>query len=148
MKQQLSGLMAAFVLSIAAANDAYASTADEIAAVNQDFETAFASGDATGLAAVYTIDGQLLPTSSPIISGDENIKAFWQGAIDLGIKSAELETIELDVLGDMAVEVGLYKLKGEDSALIDEGKYVVIWKKEGDDWKYHRDIWNSSLPAN
>ena len=28
----------------------------------------------------------------------------------------------------------------------DEGKYVVVWKKQEDgSWKLHRDIWNSNL---
>jgi hypothetical protein len=24
---------------------------------------------------------------------------------------------------------------------------LVIWKRDGDDWKLHRDIWNSSVPT-
>jgi hypothetical protein len=31
--------------------------------------------------------------------------------------------------------------------VLDNGKYVVIWKQKGDRWKLHPDIWNSSLPA-
>jgi ketosteroid isomerase-like protein len=30
---------------------------------------------------------------------------------------------------------------------VDQGKYIVIWKQDGGQWKLHRDIFNSSLPA-
>jgi hypothetical protein len=29
--------------------------------------------------------------------------------------------------------------------MIDEGKYVVVWKRVGGQWKLHRDIWTSSV---
>ena len=29
---------------------------------------------------------------------------------------------------------------------MDSGKFIVIWKQEGGQWKLHRDIWNSSMP--
>jgi len=30
---------------------------------------------------------------------------------------------------------------------VTDGKYVVIWKRDGGQWKIHRDIWNTSMPA-
>jgi hypothetical protein len=45
------------------------------------------------------------------------------------------------------VEVGKYTLSVAGGQVVDRGKYVVIWKQEGDEWQWHRDIWNSSLPA-
>jgi len=29
---------------------------------------------------------------------------------------------------------------------MDEGKYIVIWKREGDGWKLYRDMWSSDSP--
>jgi ketosteroid isomerase-like protein len=49
--------------------------------------------------------------------------------------------------GDMAYEVGKLTLKGEDGTVLDSGKYVVIWKRENGQWRLHRDIWNTSMPA-
>ena len=40
-----------------------------IAAANQKFLSAFSRGDAAGLAATYTSNGQALPTNSDIIEG-------------------------------------------------------------------------------
>jgi hypothetical protein len=31
--------------------------------------------------------------------------------------------------------------------VLDEGKYIVIWKQVEGQWKLHRDILNSSRPA-
>ena len=71
---------------------------------------------------------------------------FWQSALEgLGLKAAELETLELEQYGDTAYEVGKYTLKGDGDTMLDQGKYIVIWKREGGAWRWHRDIFNSSL---
>jgi ketosteroid isomerase-like protein len=38
-------------------------------------------------------------------------------------------------------------MKLKDGKVADRGKYVVIWKRVGGEWKLHRDIWTTSLPA-
>jgi len=115
-------------------------------AANEKFMAAFNQGDAAGLAALYTKNGQLLPAHSNFVTHQPAIQAFWQGAMDMGIKSARLETLETEEQGDTAYEVGKYTLQGEAGQLLDTGKYVVIWKQEDGQWKLHRDIWTSSLP--
>jgi ketosteroid isomerase-like protein len=30
--------------------------------------------------------------------------------------------------------------------MTDQGKYLVIWKRQGQTWKIARDIWNTSKP--
>ena len=118
---------------------------EAIAAANQSFMRAFARGDAAGMAALYTADGQLLPTHSDVVSGTQAIQTFWQAVMGMGITEASLETVEVEAHGDTAHEVGRYRLGGESGPL-DHGKYIVIWKRESGQWKLHRDIWNSSVP--
>jgi uncharacterized protein (TIGR02246 family) len=118
-----------------------------IAAADENFMAAFNRGDAAGLADFYTENGQLLPTGSDFVTGKAAIQAFWQGAMDMGIKTARLETVEAEGHGDTAIEIGKYTLSGEAGNVMDRGKYMVIWKQEGGQWKLHRDIWNSSLSA-
>ena len=67
--------------------------------------------------------------------------------MDQGIKALKLETIEIEDYGDTASEVGRYTLADANGEVLDHGKLVVIWKQEGGQWKVHRDIINSSLPA-
>jgi len=117
---------------------------DAIVAANQQFMAAFNRGDSAGVAQLYTEDGQVLPPGMEPITGRAGIQAFWQGAMDMGVKSADLKTVEATHLGDSACEVGRFALHAADGSLLDQGKYVVIWKRHGSDWQLHRDIWNSS----
>ena len=114
-----------------------------IAAANEKFMSAFAEGDAGGVAAQYTEGGQVLPPGTHIITGREGVEAFWRSAMELGIKRAELNTLELDQQADTAIEVGRARLYSEAGEVIDEPKYLVVWKRDRGQWKLHRDIWNS-----
>jgi uncharacterized protein (TIGR02246 family) len=108
---------------------------------------AFNGGDAAGVAALYTEGGQLLPPNAGVMAGQEAIQAFWQGAMNMGIQSAQLEIVEVEGHGETAIEVSKYTLCGAGGQVLDQGKYVVVWKREGGQWKLHRDIFNSSMPA-
>jgi uncharacterized protein (TIGR02246 family) len=118
-----------------------------IAAANERFMAAFNGGDAAGVAALYTEDGRLLPPNADVMAGKKAIQAFWQGAMDMGITSALLKIVEVEGHGDTAIEVSQYTLGGAGGQVLDQGKYIVIWKREHGDWKLHRDIFNSSMPA-
>ena len=98
------------------------------------------------MAALYTSNAQLFPTHSDIVSGTEAIQKFWQGVITSGVKGATLTTLDVDGQGDTAYEVGKYALTGEGGKVLDNGKYIVVWKREQGKWQLHRDIWNSSMP--
>ena len=117
---------------------------NDIRQADDTFEKTFSQGNATGLADLYTKDGMLLPTGSDVVKGKQAICDFWHGVMDMGIKEAKLDIQEVELQGDVAVEVGRYQLKGAGSEMIDQGKYVVIWKQEEGKWKLHRDIWNTS----
>ena len=82
-------------------------------------------------------------TSSEVQKG---FAGFWQAVMDMGLKTATLETLELEEYGDIAVEQGRYQLADAEGNVADHGKYMVIWKRDGGDWKLHRDIWNTSTP--
>jgi uncharacterized protein (TIGR02246 family) len=120
---------------------------DAIAAANENFMAAVKKGDAAALAALYTENGQVLPPNSDFVTGKDAIQAFWQAILDMGIKEAKLEIVEVEGHGDTAIEVSKYTLHGEGGQELDQGKYIVIWKQEEGQWKLHRDIFNTSLPA-
>lgn len=115
-----------------------------ITAANEKFMTTFGRGDAAGIAALYAENGQLLPPNSDFIAGRQAIQIFWQGAMNMGIKTAKLQTIEVEAYGSTANEVGKFTLSDAAGQVLDTGKYVVIWKHEAGQWKLYRDIWNSS----
>ncbi len=120
---------------------------DAIVAANEQFMTAFSNSDDAAMAALYTEDAKLMPSNNDFVSGNEAVRAFWKSVFDRGIKKAKLETLEVEGMGDTACEVGKYTLFIEGEQVADSGKYVVIWKKVNGQWKLHRDIWNTSMPA-
>ncbi len=120
---------------------------DEIRSANQNFETNFAKGDAQGMASLYTSEGILLPPGAGIQKGTNAIRNFWQMVMDMGIKGAHLETLEVEQEGETAIEVGQYELSGAEGQRMDQGKYIVIWKKQVGQWKLHKDIWNTNLSS-
>ena len=123
---------------------------DAIASAIQTFGDAFGRGDAAAVAAWYTGDATLLPPGSPMTKGRDAIRDFWQGAMSTGVTEARLESVEVESRGDLAYEVGRFEMAmqppGGERAEV-RGKYVVVWKREGDGWRMHVDIWNSDGQA-
>lgn len=117
----------------------------EIERVNQRFLEAFNSGDFDRLVRdVYTRDPQfLLPGVEPV-EGREAVKAALEAMRGAGNR-LDLRTLEAESCGEnTAWEVGSYTVRSPDGALADHGKYLVVWRREGGDWRLHRDIINTS----
>lgn len=119
---------------------------EAIAAANARLEQAFARRDAAAATAAYLPDGKLMaPFGEPYV-GHAAIRAFLEAGFARGIAKLELQTIELEVLGDTAWEEGLFAVADAAGTVLDRGKYIVIWKKVGETWLMARDIMSSNLP--
>ncbi len=93
------------------------------------------------LSKVYTEDATILPAGGDVISGLENIRRFWADACRaLKVTHCRLDPFEVEVLGDTAFEVARGEVGTENGAV--PIKYVVVWKRRGGQWRWHRDIWN------
>lgn len=142
MKSIAGALVALLMLSSAVHAG---SDSEAIEAANRSWEAAYNSGDAAGLAALYTSDGALLPPGGTRVEGRQAITDFWAGAMASGLANVRLETVELEVLGDFATNVGnlAATVPAEDGSTVPvTGKFIVVWKRDGDTWRLHRDIWN------
>lgn len=115
-----------------------------IKANNKALGAAVAKGDAVAVGKMYTKTAKLLAPNVGLLKGTKAITGFWQGAVNMGIKGAVLKTQDVEKLGTTAIEVGAYTLLGDGGAKLDEGKYLVVWKKEGREWKLHRDAFNTN----
>ncbi len=124
-------------------------TGDAISAANEALAEAIRAGDAAACAAVYTADGCVMFQHTPTVVGRDAIQGFWQGVIDMGAKDATLETAELLDFGDTQIERGQYTLTvgSDDGEVTDEGKYLVVWKRDGEAWRLSWDSFSSDLPA-
>jgi uncharacterized protein (TIGR02246 family) len=118
----------------------------EIQRLSDKFSENASKGDADAVAALYAEDAMILPLEAPIVKGRAAIQDFWKPLFEAGLK-AKLTTLEATAAGDFVNEIGKYTLKHADGSLVQEGKYIVIWKRSGKTWQIHRDIWNSDTPA-
>jgi ketosteroid isomerase-like protein len=118
-----------------------------IETANAQFSAAAAKGDGAGLAALYTADGQVLPAGSDPIRGTDAIQKFWQGALDSGIAGIGLKTLEVFGHGPTVTEIGQYELRDKSGKLLDHGKYIVVWRHEGGQWKLLRDMFSTNVPT-
>lgn len=120
---------------------------DAIVAANDKFMAVFKTGDAAALANLFTENGQILPPNGDFITGRKAIADIWQSIFDMGVKEIKLDIVELDEQSDTAIEISNFTLYNESGAEVNKGKYIVIWKLQDGQWKMHRDIFNSSMPA-
>ena len=107
--------------------------------------------DAAGIAALYTDDGAVMPPNAAIGKGHAAIQQTWASLMQIPGFALTFtpEQIVVSSSGDMALDRGTYELKLAPSGTpqTDTGKYVVVWRKVGGEWKAAADIFNSDLPA-
>jgi ketosteroid isomerase-like protein len=98
--------------------------------------------DMTALDHVYTSDAHILPPGADMVQGIAGIKSFWLSAITgLDVRDVSLTTVSAEAAGDTVVEIGRAELTLAGGQTVPV-KYVVHWKRDGERWKWHTDIWN------
>ena len=109
---------------------------------------ALSTKDSAAIGAFYADAGFYLPQGSDGYQGPEKIRARWTTEFTGGKFELQREPIKIEVAdaGDMAYEVGRYKVswdkpvkhqKGQGS-----GNYVTVWSKQKGEWKTAAYIWN------
>jgi ketosteroid isomerase-like protein len=126
-------------------------TVEELGQMNRDFAKALNEKDALAAAILYDENASILPPNEPIVTGRENIQAYWQGAIDAGIIDASVKTIDAKSSGDLGYEIGMYTLRflgAQKDTLVETGKYTEILKRnEEGKWISIYGMWSSNEPA-
>ena len=110
-----------------------------------DFSQYYMDGEINKLANCYTEDGKIFPNKSDIIEGIPAIEKRWtlpEGVTTLLHKATPEE---IRITGDYAYDYGYYegKTKNPNGTFPFKGKYVIVWKKIGEEWKIYLDMWNS-----
>jgi ketosteroid isomerase-like protein len=123
---------------------------DEVEAVNARFLKAFTNQDLDDLLSLYDSKARLLPPNAPMAEGRAAIRQVFQGFVDMGANSLDLQIVEVHESGDLVIDVGRYVLgivlpSGE--SLEDRGKYVDVFQRQPDgSLKFIVDTFNSDLP--
>jgi uncharacterized protein (TIGR02246 family) len=134
-----------FVAFCLAATPGFAQDKTTIQKLSDSFSQAFNKGNFAALSKMYTQDATLMPPQADFVRGRDNIQTFWKAASEQ-VGDIKLTTVDVKALGSSAArEIGTFTLraKGQQQQEV-VGKYVVIWEKDGDDWKLATDIWNTN----
>ncbi|HSM05344.1 MAG TPA: DUF4440 domain-containing protein [Longimicrobiales bacterium] len=109
---------------------------DAIRAQSEQWLAMSRAGDAAGVAALFADDATLLWEDRPLVSGGEAVEAFLvRDFAESGTDGTfRADRIDVAASGDLAVESGTWR--GESQ----EGRYLTVYRKEGDAWKVQADM--------
>ena len=98
---------------------------------------------------LYAHDALVLRSNLPPIRGAMAVREFFHASLEAGLGEVAVDPIRVEVVGDMAHEVGRY------SALVpgtagkrreERGKYLWVFAKQASgDWKLVSECWSSDL---
>lgn len=119
---------------------------DAFMSICQEFQKSIEQGDFEGIGNLYGEDAKILPPNMDMLEGRDSIRAFWQRASEMGIKSYQPEILEVEYSGNLGFFVGKYTLYGNENKIINKGKFITVFKNIDGEWRVYRDIFNSSIP--
>lgn len=156
LKQVLAGmLLAVFFSSIGCVEKKDGNTPVQkdqirsaIEAQNQKFMETLRSGNMDAFGTLFIEESaKMMPPNRKAVVGRDSIIAFMGNMRKQGLFDINLSTKELYPYSSHAIEVGEYEVYLEGKDKVDEGKYLVFWKKSDGKWRIYREIWNSNQSA-
>jgi uncharacterized protein (TIGR02246 family) len=119
---------------------------------NAECLAALEAGDAHAYAQHFADDSISLPGRGPMVRGRVAIEEAMEDAFGkVRFSDAEWETLETRYNGKTAYETGAYKFvvrpAGRGTTQTLTGRYFVVWKKIGDQWKIAVDAAQPGAPA-
>jgi len=123
----------------------------EIRATRLAYTDGWMRNDSTLVLKSLTKDVVLIPHHGNLpIVGIDSVKAFWwpEDALPTKVKLFTSEIDEISGINNMAYVRGRFRLEFEYDAKVysNEGNFVNILRKENENWKLSRLIWNDPVP--
>lgn len=98
---------------------------------------------------LYAPDALVLRSNLPLLRGAAAVREFFFSALESGLGEVSVEPIRVEVVGEMAHEVGRYSalVPGTTGKRREErGKYLWVFAKQaGGEWKLISECWSSDL---
>ena len=94
---------------------------------------------------MYCADAKIFPAGDDIIIGQTAIKKKWTLPKGAKVLSHKVTPKEIKIIENYAYDYGYYEgssINKDNVTSNWKGKYVIIWKKEDNNWKIYLDIWN------
>lgn len=119
---------------------------DTILKKDADFSRYIIQGKWDSLALAYHSEAYIQVPGDRTIQGRDSIKAYWIPRKGFKITHHEIKPKEIEVDGNLAYDIGYYELSGIRQDTVKwgptKGQYLVVWKKEGEEWKIYADAWS------
>jgi uncharacterized protein (TIGR02246 family) len=101
------------------------------------------------LVELYVSDALVLRSNHPPVRGAAAVREFFFGALDAGLGEVEVETLRVEVVGDLAYEAGRCKALMPSSSgkrREERGKYLWVFARQSNgEWRLAADCWSSDL---
>ncbi len=116
-----------------------------IAESNAIYFTAFVKNDPSIFIARYAEDACIMPQDSPPLCGPNAAADFFKIAYEqVLIRNGKFTTTAIYGDGkEYVTEEGKWFLYDANNNLLDDGKFLVLWKKTSKGWKMFRDSFSS-----
>ena len=114
----------------------------------QDFCLAFNTGNYDQAALLFSADGVLMSSNQAPVQTTKLIERSLQHLAEVGYQDLRMETTRVEHSGDMAMEIGRYRLtihSTEGAPRVDEGKYLTTWRRMGA-WRILATCWSTNQP--
>jgi ketosteroid isomerase-like protein len=135
--------MAAFTVSTATVRN-QGKTDPVLDKLAREFESAFNAKDAKKIAALYAEDAVVMPPNRPMVKGRAAIAADIQRDWSGGVTNLKLMPFDSAIIGDRGYEAGTSTVSINGKPM--SGKYVVIYKRVGNDWLIAYDSFSGDQP--
>ena len=122
-----------------------AAEAAKIMALESEWSDRFGQGDIDYIVDLHASNGIQMPPNAESVVGSEALRAAWQGMYDTEGLSVSWESSAafVSASGDMAWDYGKASMTSPDGKTTPM-KYLVVWTREGGEWKVAADMFNAN----
>ena len=112
--------------------------ADDVTAM---WTSAFNSGNATALAALYADDARSTPPGGAPAIGRTQIEAYWRDDLKGGGEVTKLTADGSIAQGNLLHVNGSYDVTSKAGVMLARGQYDQLWKRDNGQWKVQSEMW-------
>lgn len=103
--------------------------------------------DVDWIVGLFAKEGRQFPPDADEVVGTQALRKAWESMAGTEGFEVSWDPVEAHVCdsGEMAYDFGTASIRTPDGQT-QSGKYVVVWKREGDEWKVAVDMFNMNSP--
>jgi ketosteroid isomerase-like protein len=121
-----------------------------VTAARAAFIEAIRARDSSAIAGLYADGARLVAPATELVRGRDAVASFWQAGVETGIASVELDPDDVEMVSDVACELGRYalRLEAEDApSIVDRGRYLLVYVLRGGAWQRAIEMLSPDDPA-